>query len=45
MFYLNFVKSHVLIQSGNAFHCLAEKYEKQLRPKLVDKIALHCKPF
>ena len=35
MFLLNSVKSLVLIQSGNAFHCLAEKYEKELRPKLV----------
>ena len=35
MFLLNSVKSLVLIQSGNAFHCLAAKYEKELRPKLV----------
>ena len=35
MFLLNSVKSFVLIQSGNAFHCLAAKYEKELRPKLV----------
>ena len=30
MFLLNSVKSLVLIQSGNAFHCLAEKYRAPL---------------
>ena len=32
---MNSVKSLVVIQPGNAFHCLAEKYEKELRSKLV----------
>ena len=35
MLLLNSEKSLVLMQSGNSFHCLAAKYVKELRPKLV----------